>query len=205
MEQRIQEHLDGWQANTLSMIGRTILTRFVLSSIPIYFLLNIIMPCFILRSLKQQFQNFLQGSRQGGTGVHVLSWDVMCQLMYDGGPRIQSLIVRREAMLSIYVARFLTQTDCLWSLAMKARYDNQSQGSQIQNEHGSSFIWREIYAYALGVADQIRWLIDDGTLVDMNKEMWISNLLLSHWSIIISTKVDDHLWVYDLLTDEGRC
>ena len=73
MEQRVQELLDGWQANTLSMMGRITLVRSVLSSLLTYLLANTVVPCSCLRDLEQQLWNFLWGSRHGGRRLHLLS------------------------------------------------------------------------------------------------------------------------------------
>ena len=59
LEQRIQEHLQGWQANGLSFMGRMTLVRSVLTSALVYLLTNTIMPIACIKGLEQQFHNFL--------------------------------------------------------------------------------------------------------------------------------------------------
>ena len=144
MEQQIQNHLDDQQTNALSMMDRTIFVRSVLSSISIYLMVNIVVPCSFLRSLQQQFQNFLWGTRQGGRGLHLLFQEVVCQSVRNGGLGIQSLLVRREAMIYRHATRFLIQSDCLWSRVMGAHYGTWSQGSHIRIDRSCSFIWGEI-------------------------------------------------------------
>ena len=62
-----------WQANALSIMGRMTLVRSILSSIPVYVLVNMFVPSFCLRSLEHLFQNFLWDSMHDGRGIHLLS------------------------------------------------------------------------------------------------------------------------------------
>lgn len=61
IEQVIQDYLEGWQACALSIMGKIILVRLVLSSIPIHLLSNAILSKILVTRLKQYFQNFLWG------------------------------------------------------------------------------------------------------------------------------------------------
>ena len=53
LEQRIKECLEGWQATTLSLMGRTTLVRSASSSLPVYLLANTIMLISCLKELEQ--------------------------------------------------------------------------------------------------------------------------------------------------------
>lgn len=59
MEQHVHDRLDDWQANALSIMGRTILVKSILSSIYVYLLVNTIVASSYLKGLEYIFRNFL--------------------------------------------------------------------------------------------------------------------------------------------------
>lgn len=73
VELTIQELFDGSQARALSMMDKFILVRSILSSMPVYFLSNRILPKTLMVKLEQHFQSFLWGSHPGGGGVRLLA------------------------------------------------------------------------------------------------------------------------------------
>ena len=71
-------------------------------------------------------------------------------------------------------------------------------------DYKSSFIWREICIRAPIVVAQVRWLIGDGTSIDVSQDAWVSSLLLSRWPTYVSMEVDDGLWFSELIANDGR-
>lgn len=65
------------------MMGRIILVRFVLSSIPIYFVVNIVVLFFCLRWL-EQLSGTSYGAQGEGCELHLVSWEVICQSVQEG-------------------------------------------------------------------------------------------------------------------------
>lgn len=87
--------------------------------------------------------------------------------MQDEGLGIQSLLVKREAMIAKHIARFNTHPDCLWSRYIRARYGDWSQGSLVCPVYDCLFIWKEICICAPMILDRVRCLIDNGISVDV--------------------------------------
>ena len=105
VERVIRERLEGWQARALSMMGQVILVRYVLSSILAYLLSHMVLPRAIVARLQQLFRRFLWGFHpEGREGVHFLAWDVVCQPQREDGLGIQSLAMRREALIVRHTA-----------------------------------------------------------------------------------------------------
>ena len=107
-------------------------------------------------------------------------------------------------MIFRHAVRFFIQPDYFWRRMMKAQYGAWSQESQIKDPHGCSFLRKEIRAHRLVVLAQVRWLIGDRISMVVSRDTWISSLPLSRWSTYISSEVDDHLHVCDLLNANGR-
>lgn len=113
VEHRIRDHLHGWQASGLSLMGRVTLIRSVLSSLPMHILANSIVLISYLRRIERHFWDSLWASMQDDHSIHLLSWETVCLLIYEGNLGIQSLIMRREALLARHVARFFLDHDSL--------------------------------------------------------------------------------------------
>lgn len=132
------------------MMGRVTLVRFVLSFLLVYLLSNTWMPKMYLLKLEQLLRQILWRSYQEGWEVYLLAWKVFCQPMRDGGLRIQSLMVRWEALIIKHATRFLLCLDGLWSSLMMVKYGSWMIDN-INPLWSSSFMWREICARAVGV------------------------------------------------------
>ena len=75
--------------------------RFNLSFMQVYLLSYSVLPRTIVGSLEKLFRSFLWGSRpEGGDGVHLLAWEVVCQPLRDGRLGIQSMVIRQEALIA---------------------------------------------------------------------------------------------------------
>ena len=134
------------------MMGRVTLVRSILNSILVYLLSNIILSKTLVGRLEQFFWSFLWGSRLGGGGgMYLLMWEVVCQPLRDRGLGVQSLAARQEVFIAQHMARFLLDPRSLWSTVMRARYKMWMMDEEIQVGWDASFLWKEIYAHALGV------------------------------------------------------
>lgn len=122
VEHSIREYLKGWQNRSLSMMYRVILVRLVLNLMPIYLLVNTILPKSSLQMLELLFRNFLWGSSSDRDGVHLIAWGIICQPICDDGLDIQSLLVKSEAVIVKHVARFLFEPEGFWCSMMRAKY-----------------------------------------------------------------------------------
>lgn len=186
------------------MMGRVTLVRSVLSSMPIYLLSNVILPKTIVLRIEQILRGFLWGSRpDGGGGVHLVAWEVVCQSRLEGGLGIQSLVTRREALIARHAARFLLRPDLMWSTMMRARYGNWPVVGEIRTSRRSSVMWKEICTRAPEVIPQTRWMIGDGRSVSVLYDTWIVDIPLSRWPTYVSSEVPDQMRVSDLLLTDG--
>ncbi len=96
------------EADALSMLGRVILVRSVLSSIPVYLLSYTMMPMVGLRCM-ERVQEFPVGATGGRSGVDLLAWETICRPTRSGGLGIHSLIERREVLVTRVAAIFLLE------------------------------------------------------------------------------------------------
>lgn len=200
LERRIHDRIDGWQVTGLSMMARITLLRSVLTSLPLYLLSNADVPRTCLRRIERCFRDFLWASTQDGHGIHLLLWDTVCLPISEGGLSIQSLSVRRDALIARHATRFLLDPHCLWSSFMRARYGPWTPSSDFQSLRRYSSFWKEVCRHAPMVLDDISWLIGDESSVDVIQDTWIAELPLSLWPTFISMDVPSSMRVTELIS-----
>jgi hypothetical protein len=67
--------LPGWKAALMNMAGRTTWVRFVMSSIPIYALINMKVPKWFIKAIDKLRKAFLWKGRQVNGGSCLVAWD----------------------------------------------------------------------------------------------------------------------------------
>ncbi|XP_038972754.1 uncharacterized protein LOC120104917 [Phoenix dactylifera] len=185
LEATVRQRMEGWQLHSLSMMGRVTLARSVLSSIPIYLLSHAFIPVSVLRSIEQLVRNFIWGRQGGRGGIHLLAWEVVCQPTRYGGLGVQSLLVRREALVARHAARYVLEPDSMWSSLMRAKYGALAAGVRAGRRH--SFVWREMCARAGEVLLEIRWAIGDGRSVDVLEDCWVTAVPISRMPTLVDS------------------
>ena len=79
--EKVEKHLEGWQAKLLSRRGYLVLLCSVLSAIPIFYLSVFKVPMRVSKQLKGLMRRFFwRGIRVGeGQGMLLVAWDVVCR------------------------------------------------------------------------------------------------------------------------------
>ncbi|RAL49252.1 hypothetical protein DM860_018125 [Cuscuta australis] len=92
---RIVQHFEGylntWHSKVLNQMGRLILIKHVLSSIPLHILAVQQMPKSIHNTLNKMMQNFIWGHKDGKPKYHWKSWRNVCFPTCEGGLGIRHL------------------------------------------------------------------------------------------------------------------
>jgi hypothetical protein len=65
---KIADRLPNWKARLLSLAGRTVLVRHVLSAIPVYILMTMNVPKWVIKSIDKIRRGFLWEGRKNVNG-----------------------------------------------------------------------------------------------------------------------------------------
>ncbi|XP_038982162.1 uncharacterized protein LOC120110654 [Phoenix dactylifera] len=201
LELSIRHRLEGWQMHSLSMMGRITLVRSVLSSIPIYLLSNSFIPVVLVRTLEQMFRDFIWGRGRGRRGIHLLAWKVVCQTIRYGGLGVQSLVARWKALVVRHAARFVLESDGMWSSLLRAKYGVLVPAVRAGWHH--SLVWREICARAALVLLEVRWAIGDGRSIDVLEDTWVTEQSIGQLPTMVDTSRLAGYRVSDLMDPGG--
>ncbi|KAL4383151.1 hypothetical protein GQ457_15G017520 [Hibiscus cannabinus] len=113
--QKVLDRLLGWLSKTLSFTSRVTLVKCVLEAIPLYVMQTTLLPKAICRDIENVIRKFLCGSSSEGRLIHLLSWEVLCKPMLDGGLGFKNLEEQNCAFLMKLAFGLVSRKDELWT------------------------------------------------------------------------------------------
>ncbi|VFQ91682.1 unnamed protein product [Cuscuta campestris] len=119
--QHFDVYLNTWHSKVLNQMGRLILIKHVLSSIPLHIVAVQQMPKSIHNILNKKMQNFLWGYKNGKPKYHWISWRGLCYPKHEGGLGIRHL-EDVEAAYSTKLWWKIRNSQGLWGEYMRRRY-----------------------------------------------------------------------------------
>ena len=97
--ERIAERLPNWKAHLLNLAGRTALVRFVLSAIPIYLLIEMNTPKWVIKEIDKIRREFIwKGRKEANGGSCLVSWETVTKPISLGGLGIPNLQFKSWAL-----------------------------------------------------------------------------------------------------------
>jgi len=97
--EKIANKLPGWKASLMSLAGRAVLVRFVLTAIPIYLLIAMKVPKWFIRAVDNIRRSFLwKGSKEVNGGSCLVAWEKVMRPIDLGGLGIHNLEIMGWAL-----------------------------------------------------------------------------------------------------------
>ncbi|XP_059284799.1 uncharacterized protein LOC132038092 [Lycium ferocissimum] len=118
---KIIQKVDSWQGKMLSIGGKIVLIKHVLSAMPIHLLSICQPPKNILQQIEKVFANFFWGTHEGKHKYHWASWEKMCLPTSEGGIGVRSMIDITDTFSAKMWWQFRTKKS-LWTDYLKAKY-----------------------------------------------------------------------------------
>jgi hypothetical protein len=157
---RIVAHLSSWNNKFLSFGGRLVLLKFVLSSLPVYFLSFFKAPTGIISSIESLFKIFFWGGGEDNRKIAWIKWDTICKPKEFGGLGVRRVGAFNFSLLGKWCWRMLTDKDGLWYRVLKARY-GEVGGRLQEGGNQSSLWWRMVCRVRDGVGEGVGHWFDD--------------------------------------------
>jgi hypothetical protein len=119
---RIEDRISSWNNKFLSFGGRLVLLKYVLSSLPVYFLYISKAPAGIISSIESFFKRFFWGGGEESRKIAWINWDSICVPKEDGGLRVRKVGAFNISLLGKWCWRLFSEREGLWYRVLKVRY-----------------------------------------------------------------------------------
>jgi len=153
------------ESKHLSLGGRLVLLKSVLSSLPIYALSFFKAPAGIISSIESIFNCFFWGGSEDHKKISWVDWNTVCQSKEVGGLGVRRIREFNYALLGKWCWRLLVNRNSLWFRVLLARYG--VEGSQLlDGGRNASSWWRVISTF--------------------RREEWLVSMLVVSWVMVSS-------------------
>jgi hypothetical protein len=114
--EKVADRLPNWKARLLSLAGRTSMVRFVLSAIPIFLLIALKIPKWVINSTDKIRRGFIwKGRKEVNGGNCLVSWDIVTRPLDLGGLGISNLLYQSWALQAKWLWLEKTDPNKPWS------------------------------------------------------------------------------------------
>ncbi|CAN1848775.1 Putative ribonuclease H protein At1g65750 [Linum perenne] len=182
--ERIDQKLDGWKRNSLSLAGRVTLATSVLNALPSYAMQTSTLPASILKSIDSRIRSFVWGGSKDERKIHLVSWDVVCRPTSQGGLRLRKAKELNEAFLMKLGWHILKHPEKLWVRVMTSKYLKEvDEVISIRRKNWGSALWRGIRRVWPTLRNSCQKSIRDGKSTSFWFDAWLdSGITLADFS-----------------------
>lgn len=143
--EKVQCRLSSWKANTLNLIGRTILVNSVLHAIPSYSMQTGNIHTSVHNEVEKISRKFLWGSYGNRRKLHPISWERICSPKVHGGLGIRRLKLNNDANMMKLAWQLTVNEEKLWVRVMRNKYNcGMDLLPRMQRRQNCSNTWRGI-------------------------------------------------------------
>nr|GEY09445.1 RNA-directed DNA polymerase, eukaryota [Tanacetum cinerariifolium] len=114
--------LSKWNLKTLSIGGRLTLIKFVLSSLPLYYMSSFKVPKDVLSKMEYICRNFFNGVENREKKMSLICWNKILVSKKNGSLCVSSFFAFNHAILFKWIWRFIDNGSSLWSRFISAIY-----------------------------------------------------------------------------------
>ncbi|KAE8668934.1 putative S-adenosyl-L-methionine-dependent methyltransferases superfamily protein [Hibiscus syriacus] len=191
--QSFNKRLAGWKGSSLSLAGRLVLIKSVLSSLPILFV-NVQGSSFSLQDSKFYYVKFLWGGGDGKKKIHWVSWSDVCKPKIEGGLGVPNLNVVNRALLEKWAWRFAIEREAVWREMLCIKYKLEPSLMQFDSKVSPKFswMWRDMLsnhykADSLGCSIRGKYSYKIGN--ERNIRFWQDNWAMDHPLMVLFPRI----------------
>uniref|UniRef100_A0A803Q5X6 Reverse transcriptase domain-containing protein n=1 Tax=Cannabis sativa TaxID=3483 RepID=A0A803Q5X6_CANSA len=153
LKNKVIARINSWDGKFLSRVGKEILLKTVIQSLPTYDMSVFLLPIRTCNEIKKLMASFWWKTNSSlGRGIIWMSWDRLATPKEEGGMGFRHLHDFNLAMLAKQGWQLLCKTDSLAGRVYKAKYFPNSDFITSDLGNNPSFVWRIIW----GAKDLVR-------------------------------------------------
>ncbi|VFQ67106.1 unnamed protein product [Cuscuta campestris] len=119
--EKFEKKINAWYSKKLNMMGRLILIKHVLSSIPLHLMAAQRIPKSILKSLNRLMANYFWGINEEGPKYHWRKWEKLSFPFEEGGLGLRNILNSQNAAYIDLWWKVITGNS-IWGKFMKSKY-----------------------------------------------------------------------------------
>lgn len=196
-----------YKANRLWHAGRLTLIKSVFSSIPVYYMANILLSKKLIKRLTSVIRDFLWTGVQEGNRkkpLYLKAWTEICKPMRDGGLGVRDLQAVNEGLLTCTAWRIAADETTFVSKILKGKYYHNNSFWKASGNTPKSAFWTSILKVKDKLAENCTIQIARG-----NNNIWnspwapfwenIHNLLNIQYQNFVYPNIVADLWIPNTL------
>lgn len=122
------KRMEGWKTKCPSLAGRITLTKFVITSMPLYQMQSALLPGSVTKELDRVVWKCVWAGSEERRKIHLIKWDVLCKLKEEGGIGLCRTEERNKAILVKLRWRLTKYLDAFWSRTLVEKYGKGREG-----------------------------------------------------------------------------
>ncbi|XP_055960697.1 uncharacterized protein LOC126668753 [Mercurialis annua] len=170
---KIQHKLNGWTENYLSMGGKEVLIKAIISAIPIYTMMCFRLPVSLCNKINQMVATYWWGQNGDIRKMHWIAWSTICQSKWNGGLGFKDMACFNQSLLAKQVWRLVQSPNSLLSQVLKARYFPHTDILHASIGRRPSWGWRSLIHGLRLLKQGLLWQINSGNSVHCFTQPWI--------------------------------
>ncbi|XP_026378377.1 uncharacterized protein LOC113272794 [Papaver somniferum] len=176
IEENFQKRFTSWSSTSLTQVGRGIMVKHVLNSIPIYQMGTFNLPFVLINKLTTIQRKFFWGYKSN-RGFNLIGWNKVCKPKDMGGMAFRDLEMLNLALLIKVAWRLLTEKDSLWTQNMESKYfrDGNILHQKIEAKN-YLYTWNGIAKGLIHVQQNYFMEVDNGKKMKIWIDRWIPGL-----------------------------
>lgn len=173
LEEKLSKCLNKWRANSLSLAGRITLAKFVLNTVPVYYMQTNLLPNDTCEKFDKITRDFIWGFSDEGKVTHLVDWDKLCRHRKEGGVGLRKARHMNYAFLMKVGWGLINQRDSLWASTLRSKYEcGKEIIPTISRRNCKSNLWQGVCKVWNKVLEGGKWKIGNGVKVNFWNDHW---------------------------------
>ncbi|KAJ4767870.1 RNA-directed DNA polymerase (reverse transcriptase)-related family protein [Rhynchospora pubera] len=172
--EKMRAKLNGWRAQMLSHVGRMVMIKSVLMSLPVYYMSMECVPKSIVKQMNSLMARFFWGKPAEGRYMAPIAWKTICQPVEEGGLDVRDLNIFCEALFMKLVWDVISNEEKLWVQICKSKYCPHIGFWKAKENSNCSKMWRNIIQRRVFFETNVHWCIGNGVDIKAVGQPWFS-------------------------------
>ena len=175
----------------LSQVGREILIKAVVQTIPTYTMNCFKLPIGLCEEIEGLIRRFWWGQREERRKIHWVRWKELCKPKGEGGIGFKDLALYNDVFLAKQAWRLLQNRNSLLYRVFKPKFFPHGTILEAPQSQIGSYAWRNILKGRDVLIEGLRWRVGDGACIKFWTDPWLPSEFLPFVSSQVATGLEN--------------